>query len=95
MCAPFDAAYACSTQSYTVALIVVNPAPVKRLGDSLGLGGKTLAELCAEPRVVEEVQKACAALAKARPDPQLEDLRVQGLKFSGSLRFQSRRGLGL
>mmetsp|Transcript_2587 Transcript_2587/g.4069 ORF Transcript_2587/g.4069 Transcript_2587/m.4069 type:complete len:704 (-) Transcript_2587:393-2504(-) len=59
-------AYACSTQSYTVALIVVNPAPVKRLGDSLGLGGKTLAELCAEPRVVEEVQKACAALAKGK-----------------------------
>lgn len=59
-------AYACSTQSYTIALVVVNPAPVKKLAESLGLGGRSVEELCKEPKIVEEVTKACAVLAKGK-----------------------------
>jgi long-subunit acyl-CoA synthetase (AMP-forming) len=63
---PYVVAYACSTQSFTVALIVVNRVPLKQLAESLGLGDKTVEELCHELRVAEEVQKACAALAKGK-----------------------------
>jgi long-chain acyl-CoA synthetase len=58
--------YAKSTESYCVALVVVNPGPIKKLAESLGMGGKSVEQLCAEPAIAAEVQKECAKLAKGK-----------------------------
>ena len=42
--------YAKSTESYCVALVVVNPGPIKKFAESLGMGGKSVKQLCAELR---------------------------------------------
>ena len=55
--------YAKSTEVDCVALVVVNPGPIKKLAESLGMGGKSVKQLYAEPAIAAEVQKECAKLA--------------------------------
>jgi hypothetical protein len=43
-------AYALSSESYCVAILVVNPGPLKALGKGLGLGDTSVEELCKEWR---------------------------------------------
>jgi len=65
----FDATmcYARPSMSYCVALACPNHAALVKFGVELGLGeGLSIEELCAHPKVVEEVSKMCAKKCKGK-----------------------------
>ena len=57
--------YARSTESFCIALVCPSAVALKALGKSLGLGDD-VATLCAEPKIVDEVNKQIKAVCKSK-----------------------------
>jgi long-subunit acyl-CoA synthetase (AMP-forming) len=67
----FDATmcYARPSMSYCVALACPNHNALKALGKELGLGDKSVEELCDDPTIIADVSKRCAAKCKGKLVP--------------------------
>ena len=58
--------YAKSTESYCVALVVVNPKPFKKMAERMNMSGQTVEALVQSKTMADAVQAEIALLAKGK-----------------------------